>query len=205
MKILAVGMNYPLHNKELNNPLSLQEPVIFSKPESAILREGKPFFIPDFAQRFDYETELVVRINRLGKSISERFAHRYYDEVTIGIDFTARDLQAELKSNGLPWDLCKGFDSSAAVGTWIPMSELEKDISDIHFHLDIDGTTVQSGWTGDMIHSVDRIISFVSNYFTLKTGDIIFTGTPAGIGPVSENQHLTAYLEDKKVLEFNIK
>lgn len=126
MKILAVGMNYPLHNKELNNPLSLQDPVIFSKPESAMLREGKPFFIPDFAQRFDYETELVVRINRLGKSISERFAHRYYDEVTIGIDFTARDLQAELKSNGLPWDLCKGFDGSAAVGTWIPMSELEK-------------------------------------------------------------------------------
>ncbi|MBQ0142485.1 MAG: fumarylacetoacetate hydrolase family protein [Prevotellaceae bacterium] len=205
MKILAVGMNYPLHNKELNNTLSLKEPVIFTKPESAVLKEGRPFFIPDFAKRFDYETEIVVRINRLGKSIAERFAHRYYDEVTVGIDFTARDLQNELKEKGLPWDLCKGFDGSAAIGEWIKTDELGKDMNDLNFHLDIDGKMVQKGWTGDMIHSIDRIVAFVSQYFTLKTGDMIFTGTPAGVGPVSENQHLTAYLEDRKVLEFNIK
>lgn len=205
MKILAVGMNYPEHNKEQNNSLLLSEPVIFSKPESALLREGKPFFIPDFAQRFEYETEIVVRINRTGKTISERFAHRYYDEVTVGIDFTARDLQKELREKGLPWDLCKGFDGSAAVGKWIPVSELSTTVDNLKFHLDIDGKTVQSGWTGDMMHSIDRIVSFVSTYFTLKTGDIIFTGTPAGVGPVAENQHLTAYLEDRKVLEFNIK
>lgn len=205
MKILAVGMNYPLHNKELNNTLSLKEPVIFTKPESAVLKEGRPFFIPDFAKRFDYETEIVVRINRLGKSIAERFAHRYYDEVTVGIDFTARDLQNELKEKGLPWDLCKGFDGSAAIGEWIKTDELGKDMNDLNFHLDIDGKMVQKGWTGDMIHSIDRIVAFVSQYFTLKTGDVIFTGTPAGVGPVSENQHLTAYLEDRKVLEFNIK
>lgn len=205
MKILAVGMNYPLHNKELNNTLSLKEPVIFTKPESAVLKEGRPFFIPDFAKRFDYETEIVVRINRLGKSIAERFAHRYYDEVTVGIDFTARDLQNELKEKGLPWDLCKGFDGSAAIGEWIKTDELGKDMNDLNFHLDIDGKMVQKGWTGDMIHSIDRIVAFVSQYFTLKTGDMIFTGTPAGVGPVSENQHLTAYLEDRKVSEFNIK
>ena len=205
MKILAVGMNYPEHNKEQKNSLLLQEPVIFSKPESALLREGKPFFIPDFANQFEYETEIVVRINRLGKSISQRYAHRYYNEITVGIDFTARDLQRDLRSKGLPWDLCKGFDGSAAVGKWIPVSKLTSTVDNLHFHLDIDGKTVQQGWTGDMMHSIDKIISFVSTYFTLKTGDIIFTGPPAGVGPISENQHLEAYLEDIKVLEFNIK
>ncbi|MBQ0103679.1 MAG: fumarylacetoacetate hydrolase family protein [Prevotellaceae bacterium] len=204
MKIIAVGMNYAEHNKELNDSLSLQDPVIFSKPESAVIRENKPFFVPDFAERFDYETELVVRINRLGKNIPERFAYRYYDEVTLGIDFTARDLQARLRKDGLPWEICKAFDGSAAVGEFIPKEELP-NIQDIHFHLDIEGKTVQQGHTADMIHSVDKIIAYASQYFTLKTGDLIFTGTPAGVGPVSEGMHLTAYIEDRKVLEQRIK
>ncbi len=197
-------MNYAEHNKELNDSLSLQYPVIFSKPESAVIRENKPFFVPDFAERFDYETELVVRINRLGKNIPERFAYRYYDEVTLGIDFTARDLQARLRKDGLPWEICKAFDGSAAVGEFIPKEELP-NIQDIHFHLDIEGKTVQQGHTADMIHSVDKIIAYASQYFTLKTGDLIFTGTPAGVGPVSEGMHLTAYIEDRKVLEQRIK
>lgn len=205
MKILCVGMNYPLHNKELNNPSVTEDPVIFSKPESSIIRDGRPFFIPDFAERFDYETELVIRIGRQGKSISERFAHRYYDAVTVGIDFTARDLQATLRADGLPWDLCKGFDGSAAVGRWVELTELDTPVDNLRFRLEIDGDTVQTGCTKDMTHSIDRIVSFVSNYFTLKQGDIIFTGTPSGIGPVSEDQHLTAFLEDRKVLELNVK
>lgn len=204
MKILAVGMNYAEHNKELNNTLLLKEPVIFSKPESAVIRENKPFFIPDFAERFDYETELVVRINRLGKNIPERFAHRYYDEVTLGIDFTARDMQEKLRKEGLPWELCKAFDGSAAIGEFIPKTELPP-VQDIHFHLDIEGETVQRGHTADMIHSVDSLIAYVSQFFTLKTGDLIFTGTPAGVGPVNEGMHLNAYIEDRKVLEQRIK
>lgn len=204
MKILAVGMNYAEHNKELNNTLLLKEPVIFSKPESAVIRENKPFFIPDFAERFDYETELVVRINRLGKNIPERFAHRYYDEVTLGIDFTARDMQEKLRKEGLPWELCKAFDGSAAIGEFIPKTELPP-VKDIHFHLDIEGETVQRGHTADMIHSVDSLIAYVSQFFTLKTGDLIFTGTPTGVGPVNEGMHLNAYIEDRKVLEQRIK
>lgn len=204
MKILAVGMNYAEHNKELNNTLLLKEPVIFSKPESAVIRENKPFFIPDFAERFDYETELVVRINRLGKNIPERFAHRYYDEVTLGIDFTARDMQEKLRKEGLPWELCKAFDGSAAIGEFIPKTELPP-VQDIHFHLNIEGETVQRGHTADMIHSVDSLIAYVSQFFTLKTGDLIFTGTPAGVGPVNEGMHLNAYIEDRKVLEQRIK
>ena len=204
MKILAVGMNYAAHNIELNNTFLPSEPVIFSKPESALTRDGKPFFVPDFAERFDYETEIVVRINKLGKNISERFAHRYYDELTVGIDFTARDLQERLRDNGLPWDLCKGFDGSAAIGSFVKTAELP-GIQDLSFRLDIDGKTVQRGWTGDMIFSVDRIISYVSKFFTLKTGDLIFTGTPVGVGPVRENQMLEGFVEDKKVLELKIK
>ncbi len=204
MKILAVGMNYAAHNKELNHTFLPKEPVIFSKPESSLTREGKPFFVPDFASRFDYETEIVVRINRLGKNISERFAHRYYSEVTVGIDFTARDLQEKLRSEGLPWDLCKGFDGSASIGEFINKSELP-DIQNLNFHLDVDGQTVQKGWTGDMMFTVDQIISYVSRFFTLKTGDLIFTGTPVGVGPVHENQLLEAYLEGKKVLEQKVK
>ena len=204
MKILAVGMNYAAHNKELNNTFLPTEPVIFSKPESALTRDGKPFFVPDFAERFDYETEIVVRINKLGKNIAERFAHRYYDELTVGIDFTARDLQGKLRSEGLPWEICKGFDGSAAIGTFVNKAELP-EIQNLNFRLDIDGQTVQKGWTGDMIFSVDRIISYVSQFFTLKTGDLIFTGTPVGVGAVQENQLLEGFVEDRKLLELKVK
>ena len=204
MKILCVGMNYAAHNQELNNTLSLSEPVLFSKPESALIREGKPFFIPDFADRFDYETEIVVRINRLGKDIAERFAYRYYDEVTVGIDFTARDLQEKLRRNGLPWDICKGFDGAAAVGRFVDKRELPP-VQDLHFHLDIDGTMVQRGHTADMIHSIDRIVSYASRFFTLKTGDLIFTGTPVGVGPVCQEQRLAGFINDLRLLELKVK
>lgn len=206
MKIFGIGMNYAEHNKELQETLYKREaPVVFTKADSALLSGGKPFFIPDFTQRCDYETELVVRISRLGRSISQRFAHRYYDAVTVGIDFTARDLQQQLRQQGLPWDLCKGFDGSAAVGNFIPVSELGRDVQDLHFHLDINGQTVQQGHTADMTYTVDELVSYISQYFTLKTGDLIFTGTPVGVGLVHEDDHLTGWLEDRKVLEFNVK
>ncbi len=205
MKIFGVGMNYAAHNKELHNSLlKTEEPVIFTKADSALLTGGKPFFIPDFTQQCDYETELVVRISHLGRSIPERFAHRYYTEVTVGIDFTARDLQQRLREKGLPWDLCKGFDGSAAVGEWVPLDELG-DVQDLHFRLEINGQTVQQGHTADMLYRVDELVSFVSRYFMLKTGDLIFTGTPAGVGPVHIDDHLVGYLEGRKVLEFNVK
>jgi len=205
MKIIAVGMNYAKHNKELQNTLLIpKEPVIFCKPDSALLKNGRPFFVPDFAERFDYETEIVVRINRQGRSVSERFAHRYYDAITVGIDFTARDLQSKLRSEGLPWELSKGFDGSACVGTFIPASEIP-NVQDLRFHLDIDGTTVQEGWTGDMLFSIDNIITYVSRFLTLKTGDLLFTGTPAGVGPVKEGMILHGWLEDRQLLKVKIK
>ena len=198
-------MNYSLHCKELHANESLpQEPVIFMKPDSAILKDSKPFFIPDFSQQIDYETELVVRINRLGKNISERFAHRYYDAVTVGIDFTARDLQKKFRAEGKPWELCKGFDSSAAIGDWVDVEKF-KDIQDIHFHLDINGKTVQTGHTRDMLFGVDKIIAYVSQFCTLKIGDLLFTGTPVGVGPVNIDNHLEGYLENEKVLDFYIR
>ena len=204
MKILAVGMNYAEHNKELNNSFLPTEPVIFSKPESSLNRDGNPFFVPDFAERFDYDTEIVVKINKLGKNIAERFAYRYYDELTVGVDFTARDLQEKLKEKGLPWDICKGFDGAAAIGEFVNKSELP-DIQNLNFRLDVDGRTAQTGWTGDMIFTIDQIISYVSKFFTLKTGDLIFTGTPVGVGPVSENQLLEGFVEDRKLLELKVK
>lgn len=205
MKIIAIGMNYSLHCKELHaNEALPQEPVIFMKPDSALLKDSKPFFIPDFSEQVDYETELVVRINRLGKNISERFAHRYYDAVTVGIDFTARDLQKKFRSEGKPWELCKGFDSSAAIGDWISIDRFN-NIQDIHFHLDIDGKTVQTGHTRDMLFSVDKIIAYVSQFCTLKIGDLLFTGTPVGVGPVNIDNHLEGYLENEKVLDFYIR
>lgn len=205
MKIFAVGMNYAQHNKELDGALYIpKEPVIFTKADSALLKDGKPFFVPDQLGRVDYETELVVRICRLGKGVPERFAHRYYDAVTVGIDFTARDLQQRLRKAGMPWELCKGFDGSAAIGEWI---EKEKflDVQALHFHLDINGKTVQEGCTSDMLFKIDRLVSYISEFFTLKTGDMIYTGTPDGVGAVSIDDHLTGYLEDRKVLEFNVK
>ncbi len=205
MKIFAVGMNYLEHNKELHGSLfKPEEPVIFTKADSAVLKDHKPFFIPDHMGRIDYETEIVVRISKLGKNISERFAHRYYDAVTVGIDFTARELQKKLRSEGKPWDLCKGFDGSAALGEWVSIEKF-RDIQAIHFHLDINGNTVQEGCTSDMLYRVDQLIAYISQYFTLKTGDILYTGTPAGVGPVHIDDHLEGYIEDRKVLEFNCK
>ncbi len=205
MKIFAIGMNYALHNKELHSTLSkTDKPVIFIKADSSLLKDHKPFFIPDFMGRIDYETELVVRICRLGKSIPQRFASRYYDAVTVGIDFTARDMQNEMREKGLPWDICKGFDGAATIGEWVDASKF-RDIQAIHFHLDINGKTVQEGCTSDMLYKVDEIIAYISQFYTLKTGDILYTGTPAGVGPVHIDDHLEGYLEDRKVLEFNCK
>ncbi len=205
MKILAVGMNYAEHNKELDGTLyKPEEPVIFTKADSALLKDGKPFFIPDFTSQCDYETELVIRICRLGKNIAPRFAYRYYDAVTVGVDFTARDLQKKLRAEGKPWEICKGFDNSAVIGDFIPKEELP-DIQQIQFHLDIDGQTVQQGYSGDMIFPVDEIVSYVSRFFTLKIGDLIYTGTPPGVGTVQIGQHLEGYIQDRKVLAFNVR
>ena len=205
MKIFAVGLNYPQHNKELNETLYKGEvPVIFTKADSSLLKDGKPFFVPDDMGRIDYETEIVVRICRLGKAIPARFAHRYYDAVTVGIDFTARELQAELRKKGLPWEMCKGFDGAAAIGEWVSVEKF-RDVQALQFHLDINGKTVQEGRTSDMLFKIDEIIEYISKYFTLKTGDIIYTGAPVGVGPVNIDDHLTGYIEDRKVLEFNIK
>ncbi len=211
MKILCVGMNYAEHckndfadNKQLRHSLLYKEPVIFSKPESALIRKDLPFFVPDFAERFDYEAELVVRICHVGKDIAPRFAHRYYDAVTVGIDFTARDLQQTLTSQGLPWDICKGFDGSAALGRFVELSQLPA-VQDLHFRLDIDGETRQVGHAADMIHSVDEIVSYCSRFFTLKTGDLIFTGTPQGVGPIHEEQLIEGFLEGERVLKVRTK
>jgi len=205
MKILCVGMNYVEHNKELEHTLVLPEsPVIFMKPDSAILKNGKPFFVPDFAERFDYETELVVRIHRMGKSIPERFANRYYDAVTLGIDVTARDLQRRLKDEGMPWEMSKAFDGSAILGEFVPVEEVG-DVQQLTFHSEIDGQTVQKGFTGDMIFGVNKLIAYISQFHTLKTGDILFTGTPAGVGPLRPGVHMDGYLGERKVLSFNVK
>lgn len=205
MKIFAVGLNYPLHNKEINETLYKGEsPVIFTKADSSLLKDSKPFFLPDDMGRIEYETEIVVRICRLGKAIPARFAHRYYDAVTVGIDFTARELQQKLRKEGLPWEMCKGFDGAATIGEWIPVEKF-RDVQALEFHLDINGKTVQEGRTSDMLFTIDEIIAYISKYFTLKTGDIIYTGTPAGVGPVNIDDHLTGFIEDRKVLEFNIK
>lgn len=204
MKIIAVGMNYASHNKEMHHSLELAEPTIFMKSDSSLLKDGKPFFIPDFSERIEYETEVVVKINRLGKNIAERFAHRYYDEVTVGIDFTARDLQNDLRSKGLPWELSKAFDNAAVVGEFISLSETGR-IDDLSFHLAINDETVQVGNTKDMLFGVDRLIAYISRFFTLKIGDLIYTGTPSGVGPVKMNDHLTGYIGDRKLLDFHIK
>lgn len=204
MKIFAIGLNYESHNKEMIRTFENDEPVLFMKPDTALLKDGKPFMLPDFSKEMHYETEIVVKINRLGKNISERFAHRYYDEITVGVDFTARDLQKKLKERGLPWEISKSFDNSAAIGKFISKSEIE-EIQNVNFHLDINGKTVQQGNTEDMIYSVDKIISYISSFFTVKIGDLIFTGTPSGIGPVIINDHLQGYIEDRKLLDFKVK
>ncbi len=203
MKIFAIGMNYAAHNKELHGIVKRpDEPVIFTKADSALLTRGKPFFVPDHLGRIDYETEVVVRICRLGKNIPERFAHRYYDAATIGIDFTARDLQRRASEAGQPWTISKGFDGSAAIGEWIEKEKLP-DIQRLRFHLDINGQTVQDSQTSDMLYRVDEIISYISRFFTLKTGDLLYTGTPAGVGPVHIGDHLEGWLEERKVLDLH--
>lgn len=205
MKIFAIGMNYAQHNKELFDTLSQPaEPVIFLKADSSLLKPGKPFFIPDDMGQIDYEAEVVVRICRLGKTISERFAHRYYDAVTVGIDFTAREMQRRLMAEGKPWDVCKGFDGAACIGEWVEKDKF-LDLQRLRFHLDINGRTVQTGQTSDMLYRIDEIIAYISRYYTLKTGDILYTGTPAGVGPVHIDDRLEGYLEERKVLDLKCK
>lgn len=217
MKIFCVGMNYAEHNKELNHSIGEIEgvggPTIFLKPDTALCRSDWPVYVPDFTNEFEYETELVVKICRLGKSIPARFAHRYYEEVTVGIDFTARDLQRQLKEKGLPWEISKGFDSSAFCGEWMKLSELtlhpteagKNGIQNLHFTMQLNGETRQIGFTGDMLHTVDEIIEYISRFYILKTGDLIFTGTPAGVGKVKEGDIITATLENHPVLECKIR
>ncbi|KAA9357433.1 MULTISPECIES: fumarylacetoacetate hydrolase family protein [Larkinella] len=203
MKIIAVGRNYAEHIKELNNEQP-EDPVIFTKPETAILRPGDPFFYPDFSTDVHYEVEILVRISRTGKNIEQKFAHRYYDEIGIGVDFTARDLQSKLKAKGLPWDLAKGFNGSAPMSTFIPKTDFP-DLHNLNFRLDVNGETRQAGNTSMMLFQIDYLISFVSTYFMLLQGDILFTGTPKGVGPVHIGDKLTAYIEDRKMLEFDVK
>ena len=205
MKIFAVGMNYAGYNKALNEPLLKQDdPVIFTKADSSLLKDRKPFFIPDELGTIEYEAEIVVRVCRLGKSISERFASRYYDAVTVGIDFTARDLLRKLSQQGLPWDMSKSFDGAATLGEWISKDKF-LDIQRLRFHLDVNGETKQEGCTSDMIYKVDEIISYVSRFFTLKTGDLIYTGCPTSGFPVHINDRLEGFIEERKVLDLHCK
>ena len=213
MKIFAIGMNYAAHNRELHNFVKRpDEPVIFTKADSALLTRGKPFFVPDHLGRIDYEAEVVVRICRLGKNIPVCFAHRYYDALTVGIDFTARDMQRRASEAGQPWTICKGFDGSAAIGEWVEKGKLFADdyidgelpgIQRLSFRLDKNGETAQEGNTCDMLYSVDEIIAYISQFFTLKTGDLLYTGTPAGVGPVAIGDHLEGWLEGRRVLDLN--
>jgi len=203
MKIFAIGMNYIEHTKELNNPIPA-EPVFFMKPDTAVIRNNKPFFYPDFSENIHYETELILSINRVGKNIAEKFAHRYYTEIGIGIDFTARDIQKKCKEGGLPWEVAKGFDGSAPLGKFLPKEHF-KDVHNINFRLDINGVTVQNGNSKDMIFSFERIIAHISKYITFRMGDLIFTGTPVGVGPVKIGDHLQAYIEGQLMLDFFIK
>ena len=203
MKIICIGLNYKRHAMEMGRPFP-DEPVVFLKPDSAILKNNKPFFLPDFSSEIHYETEVVVKISKLGKSIEPKFAPRYYDEVTVGIDITARDLQTKLSKARLPWEISKCFDGAAPVGKFIPASSFQ-DVNNLNFRLEINGNVVQQSNTTDMIFSVNEIISYVSRFFTLKTGYLIFTGTPAGVGPLRKNDHLVAYLEETPLLDFMIR
>jgi 2-keto-4-pentenoate hydratase/2-oxohepta-3-ene-1,7-dioic acid hydratase in catechol pathway len=202
MKIICIGRNYADHAEELNNEVP-KEPVIFLKPDTALLPPKSPFFIPDFTNDVHHEVELVVRINRVGKHIEERFAHRYYDKISLGIDFTARDVQAACKAKGLPWEKAKAFDGSAPVGDWISIDN--KDINNIKIHLLKNGEIVQEGNTSEMLFTVDRLIAEVSKYFTLKIGDLIFTGTPSGVSAVKSNDVLEAFLDDELLLKVRVK
>jgi 2-keto-4-pentenoate hydratase/2-oxohepta-3-ene-1,7-dioic acid hydratase in catechol pathway len=203
MKIICVGRNYADHARELKNEVPT-DPVLFIKPETAIIPKRNPFFIPDFSSDIHFEAELVVRINKLGKNIQARFAPKYYDELTVGIDFTARDVQRKLKEKGLPWEKAKAFDGSAAVGKFINKNEL-LNAENINFSLKLNGEEQQNGYSNDMLFGINQLIAYISSYFTLKIGDLIFTGTPAGVGPVKKDDQLELYLEDSKVLNLNVK
>lgn len=207
MKIICIGRNYADHVKELNDGGTIPtEPVFFLKPDTALLRNNDPFYIPSFSKDLHYECELVVRLNRVGKCIEERFAHRYYAEVGLGIDFTARDLQREAIAAGLPWERAKAFDHSAALSPeFIPLTELGGDVQHLHFDLAINGQVRQRGDTSEMLFGVDRLVSYLSEYLTLKIGDLIYTGTPVGVGPVHPGDNLQATLEGRKLLDFDIR
>ncbi|ALL08022.1 2-hydroxyhepta-2,4-diene-1,7-dioate isomerase [Pedobacter sp. PACM 27299] len=203
MKIIAIGRNYAAHAKELNNPIP-GTPVIFLKPDTAALRENKPFYIPEFSSDIHYELEVVLKICREGKHIAEKFAGNYFEEVGLGIDFTARDIQTRHKEKGLPWELAKAFDHSAAVSAFVPKGQLS-DLHQLPFELQINGEPRQKGNTKDMIFSFEYLISFISQYFTLKKGDLIFTGTPEGVGQVHEGDKLEAWMDGHQLLNFDIK
>jgi|TARA_B110000444_G_scaffold229310_1_gene235715 2-keto-4-pentenoate hydratase/2-oxohepta-3-ene-1,7-dioic acid hydratase in catechol pathway len=203
MKIICVGRNYDDHIEEFNNNRP-DSPVLFLKPETSIIRKNQPFFIPNYSKNIQYEVEILVQINRLGKYISSEFSHKYYDEIGLGIDFTARDIQNELKSNGLPWEKSKAFDGSALIGKWINKNNFE-NLNNIDFSLEKNEKVVQKGNTYNMLWKIDDLISEISNYFTLKIGDIIFTGTPSGVGPVEENDVLTGFLDKKESFSIKIK
>ncbi|NDV67596.1 fumarylacetoacetate hydrolase family protein [Dysgonomonas sp. 25] len=203
MKIICVGLNYHAHIQESNQEILPVEPVLFIKPDSAILHNDKnQFYIPDFTSDVHYEAEIVVRIDKMGKNIAERFAHRYYKEITTGLDLTARDLQTELRKKGLPWEISKSFDNSAVIGNFVPKEKYGKEVTNLNFHLDKNAETVQRANTSEMIHTIDQIIAYASRFFTLKTGDLIFTGTPAGVGRIDIGDCLKGYIEEDEL--FNI-
>ena len=203
MKIICIGRNYAEHAKELSNPVP-EEPVFFLKPDTALIAKNQAFFHPDFSKDVHYEAELVVRIERVGKNIQERFAHKYYSEISVGIDFTARDIQQKAKEKGLPWTIAKGFNGSAPISEFIPKTNFPS-LQNLNFSLSVDNVVKQQGNTSMMLFSFDYIITYLSRFFTLKKGDIIFTGTPKGVGPVIPGNKLEAFLEDQKLLEFEVK
>ncbi len=207
MKIICIGRNYTEHIRELDpTGQAAPDPVFFMKPDTALLRNNEPFWLPDFSDELHYETELVVRINRVAKAIGERFAHRCYDEVGLGIDFTARDIQRRCVAEGLPWEICKAFDRSAAVSPqFLPLAGLGGDAGRLHFEMELNGELRQRGDTMQMIHSVDRIISYVSRFVTLKMGDLVFTGTPAGVGPLVKGDRIVARLEGVTLIDMDVK
>ena len=211
MKIICIARNYSQHAAEMGAPQyehgsqQALSPAFFLKPDSALLLRNQPFFYPDFSQRIEYEVEVVVRIDRVGKSIDERFAHRYYSSVALGIDFTARDLQAEAKAKGLPWTLSKGFDGSAALSDFVPLADLGGDIQNLDFTLSRGGQLLQRGNTRDMLCPVDRMISYISDFMLLRTGDLIYTGTPASVGPVAIGDTLEGTLQGRPLLTCRIK
>ena len=204
MKILCVARNYGLHAAEMKSAVPTQ-PVFFMKPDSAILHDGQPFFYPEFSHDIHHELELVMRIDKVGKSVSPQFAPRYYSSVTVGIDFTARDIQAGLKENRYPWLIAKGFDGSAVLGDFVPLADLGKDIQNLDIQLLKNGQEVQHGNTADMIFTVDQLISYISKFMLLRTGDLIYTGTPVGVGPVQVGDTLEGYLEGRKLMECRVK